>query len=58
VRINTANLNIKKLQSSIKHHMLNSEFNKEKDTLGKVPNCKYIDLVDSKTCEVHIIGDE
>ena len=58
LRINNASLNIKKLQSSIKHHMLNSEFNKEKDTLGKMADCKFIDLVEGVPRDVHIIGDE
>lgn len=51
-------MNIKKLQSTLKHHILTSELNKEKDTVGNMANCKYFDLIEGRFKEIHVIGDE
>lgn len=56
--VGNAALNIKKLQANLKHHVLSSQYHSEVDTVGNVYQSKYIDIVEGKPAEVHIIGDE
>lgn len=56
--VGNAALNIKKLQARLKHHVLTSGFNSEIDTVGNAYHSKYIDILEGKPVEIHIIGDE
>jgi len=56
-KINLAQQTILRINASLKHHILSSEFHSAKDTHGCNLKSKYIDLADGASKDVQILGN-